>query len=104
MDDDNSKSQFICPITAYPCEGDLSHLCEEYGCARKGGLSPHSEENLANHAYTATKNQPLILRKSQAKREIATFIALRGSGITDDFEGEIMRQVFTLNWTLHELR
>ena len=45
-DDDDSKPRFICPITAYPCEGDLSHLCEEYGCARKGGLSPHSEENL----------------------------------------------------------
>jgi hypothetical protein len=34
-----------CPITGYPCEGDLSHLCEGYGCARKGGLSPHSDEN-----------------------------------------------------------
>jgi hypothetical protein len=33
-----------CPITGYPCEGDLSHLCEDYGCARKGGLSPHSDE------------------------------------------------------------
>jgi hypothetical protein len=43
MDD---EPRFICPITAYPCEGDLSHLCEEYGCARKGGLSPQSEENL----------------------------------------------------------
>jgi len=37
---------FLCRITGYPCEGDLSHLCEEYGCARKGGLSPHSNENL----------------------------------------------------------
>jgi hypothetical protein len=36
---------FVCPITRRPCEGDLSHLCEEYGCARKGGLSPHSHEN-----------------------------------------------------------
>ena len=36
---------FPCPITGYPCEGDLSHLCEEYGCARKGGLSPRSNEN-----------------------------------------------------------
>ena len=44
--DDNGKPQFICPITAYSCEGDLSHLCEQYGCACKGGLSPHSEENL----------------------------------------------------------
>jgi hypothetical protein len=35
----------LCPITGYPCEGDLSYLCEDYGCARKGGLSPHSEEN-----------------------------------------------------------
>ena len=38
-------SSLICPITARRCEGDLSYLCEDYGCARKGGLSPHSEEN-----------------------------------------------------------
>jgi hypothetical protein len=25
-----------CPITGYWCEGDLSHLCEDFGCARKG--------------------------------------------------------------------
>jgi hypothetical protein len=37
---------FLCPITGYPCEGDLSYLCEDYGCARKGGLSPRSDENL----------------------------------------------------------
>ena len=30
---------FQCPITDHPCEVDLSHLCEDYGCARKGGLS-----------------------------------------------------------------
>ena len=36
---------FQCPITGHPCEGDLSHLCEDYGCARKGGLSPNSDEN-----------------------------------------------------------
>jgi hypothetical protein len=36
---------FLCPITRYPCEGDLSYLCEDYGCARKAGLSPQSEEN-----------------------------------------------------------
>jgi hypothetical protein len=34
-----------CPITGYWCEGDLSHLCEDFGCARKGGLSPRSDEN-----------------------------------------------------------
>jgi hypothetical protein len=39
------KQLFLCPITNHPCEGDLSYLCEEYGCARKGGLSPRSEEN-----------------------------------------------------------
>jgi hypothetical protein len=44
--DDESKPLFPCPITGYPCEGDLSYLCEDYGCARKGGLSPRSEENL----------------------------------------------------------
>jgi hypothetical protein len=43
---DNEAPLLRCPITGYPCEGDLSHLCEDYGCARKGGLSPHSEENL----------------------------------------------------------
>jgi hypothetical protein len=26
-------------------EGDLSKRCEDYGCARKGGLSPRSDEN-----------------------------------------------------------
>jgi hypothetical protein len=36
---------FFCPITGCTCEGDLAYLCEEYGCARKGGLSPHSDEN-----------------------------------------------------------
>jgi hypothetical protein len=39
------RATILCPITGFPCEGDLSHLCEDYGCARKGGLSPHSEEN-----------------------------------------------------------
>jgi len=43
----NARAQlFLCPITGHPCEGYLSHLCEDYGCARKGGLSPHSDENL----------------------------------------------------------
>src|SRR4029077_18952019 len=41
-----SKAPIHCPITGYPCEGDISHLCEDYGCARKGGLSPCSDENL----------------------------------------------------------
>jgi len=45
-DDSRSKSPVICPITGYLCVGDLSHLCKDYGCARKGGLSPHSDENL----------------------------------------------------------
>jgi hypothetical protein len=35
----------ICPITGHSCEGDLAYLCPDYGCARKGGLSPRSEEN-----------------------------------------------------------
>jgi hypothetical protein len=39
------KQLIICPITGHPCEGDLAYLCPEYGCARKGGLSPRSEEN-----------------------------------------------------------
>ena len=48
LDQSNNDSQswVLCPITGHPCEGDLSYLCEDYGCARKGGLSPHSHENL----------------------------------------------------------
>jgi hypothetical protein len=41
----SAMASIRCPITGYPCEGDLSYLCEDYGCARKGGLSPRSEEN-----------------------------------------------------------
>lgn len=41
----DSEPPLVCPITRYPCEGDRSHLCKDYGCARKGGLSPHSDEN-----------------------------------------------------------
>ena len=41
----NKDSEPIyCPITGDQCEGDLSYLCEDYGCARKGGLSPNSKE------------------------------------------------------------
>jgi hypothetical protein len=35
-----------CPVTGRACQGDLAYLCEDYGCARKAGLSPHSAENL----------------------------------------------------------
>jgi len=41
----DSEPLFLCPITGRSCEGDLSYLCEDYGCARKGGLSPRSDEN-----------------------------------------------------------
>jgi hypothetical protein len=39
------KQLMLCPVTSHPCEGDLAYLCPEHGCARKGGLSPRSEEN-----------------------------------------------------------
>jgi hypothetical protein len=42
---DDQGARPNCPITGRRCEGDLSYLCEDYGCARKGGLSPHSYEN-----------------------------------------------------------
>jgi len=41
----DGASSVVCPITARMCVGDLSHLCKDYGCARKGGLSPNSNEN-----------------------------------------------------------
>ena len=44
-DRDNASARLRCPITGRRCEGDLAYLCEDYGCARKGGLSPRSEEN-----------------------------------------------------------
>lgn len=37
-----NESSVRCPITNHPCEGDL---CEDYGCARKGGLLPYSHDN-----------------------------------------------------------
>jgi hypothetical protein len=43
---DDKQSSFVCPLTRRRCEGDLAYLCEDYGCARKAGLSPHSAENL----------------------------------------------------------
>jgi hypothetical protein len=65
-DDNDSEPQFLCPITAYPCEGDLSHRCEEYGCARKGGLSPHSEENLPVWDGASMLARPLLLSMARA--------------------------------------
>lgn len=44
-DHDENAPGITCPITASQCEGDLAYLCTDYGCARKGGLSPHSQEN-----------------------------------------------------------
>lgn len=41
----DSQPRILCPITGAGC-GDLSYLCEDYGCARKAGLSPHSSENV----------------------------------------------------------
>ena len=41
----DGNQRIICPITGRLCEGDLAYLCPDYGCARKGGLSPRSEEN-----------------------------------------------------------
>lgn len=35
-----------CSITGEPCEGDRAHLCDEWGCARKGGISPVSHEKV----------------------------------------------------------
>jgi hypothetical protein len=44
--DRDSSSRARCPVTGRPCEGDLAYRCEDYGCARKAGLSPHAAENL----------------------------------------------------------
>jgi hypothetical protein len=43
---DDAELLFVCPLTGRRCAGDLAYLCEDYGCARKAGLSPHSAENL----------------------------------------------------------
>ena len=39
------------------------------------------------------------LRRRQAEREVAKFVALRGGRITDDLEREIMRRLFTSDWS-----
>jgi hypothetical protein len=41
-------------------------------------------------------------RRSQAEREIAKFIALRGGPITDNLEREMTRRLFTSNWSPRE--
>ena len=38
---DDEGGHLRCPITGETCRGVLAHLCEDYGCARKGGLSPN---------------------------------------------------------------
>jgi hypothetical protein len=43
-DDDDGRMR--CPVTGAVCTGILAHLCEDYGCARKAGLSPHPDENV----------------------------------------------------------
>jgi hypothetical protein len=42
---DDGGSHIRCPLTGELCRGTLAYLCEDYGCARKGGLSPHPGEN-----------------------------------------------------------
>jgi hypothetical protein len=41
-------------------------------------------------------------RRSQAEREIAKFVALRGGRMTDDLEREMTRRLFTSNWSPRE--
>jgi hypothetical protein len=43
---DQEDGRTRCPVTGELCRGILAHLCEDYGCARKGGLSPHPGENI----------------------------------------------------------
>ena len=43
--DDDGGGRIRCPITGELCRGILAYLCEDYGCARKGGLSPNPSEN-----------------------------------------------------------
>lgn len=43
MNDDDSEPPMICPVMGANCEGDLAHLCLDYGCARAVGESPYSE-------------------------------------------------------------
>jgi len=43
--DDDDGGRIRCPITGELCRGVLAHLCEDYGCARKGGLSPDPRED-----------------------------------------------------------
>lgn len=41
-DDQIFAMRMTCPITTVPCEGGDLPPCEDYGCARKGGLLPAS--------------------------------------------------------------
>lgn len=44
MNSDDDADEFVCPVTGNPCQGEYAHHCEEYGCARRAGLSPEMEE------------------------------------------------------------
>jgi len=41
-------------------------------------------------------------RQKQTEREIANFVALRGGKLTDDLEREMMRRLFTSDWSPRE--
>jgi hypothetical protein len=41
-------------------------------------------------------------RRRQTERDIANFVASRGGRLTDDLEREIMRRLFTSDWSSRE--
>ena len=40
----DESPETICPMTGSYCQGEWAHLCDDYGCARKVGLSPYSDD------------------------------------------------------------
>ena len=46
-----------CSITDAPCEGDRAHLCDEWGCPWKDGVSHHlARELLLNNSSRSTSS------------------------------------------------
>jgi hypothetical protein len=53
---------------------------------------------ILHHIVGALLNAMHESRWTQAEREIAHYVALRGGRLTDDLQGEITRRLFTSNW------
>jgi hypothetical protein len=46
LSDYTDSEPIYCPDTGDPCEGELSYLCDNYGCARKSSIAAFKRKPL----------------------------------------------------------